>query len=113
MKKLMVIYIRQVSEENPTSRNSYNQQISTNYMTNHELKNGEWKVLFCPQEHYVDLQTQEAIKLIFSVYDLDMQIQLAFSYKTYMPSGKSSKWVRYTNDFLTKNRKITDKSGKV
>ena len=60
-----------------------------------------------------DLQTQEALKIIKSSYDLDPNIDLSFSYKTYNSTGTKTKWIRWSDGFFSKNRKITNKDGSV
>ena len=60
-----------------------------------------------------DLQTQEALKFIKSSYDLDTNIALSFSYKMYNSTGTKTKWIRYSDGFFSKNRKITNKDGSV
>ena len=74
------IYIKRVSEENLAKRYSYKQQISTNYITNHELENGEWKIiLYEGHKNSSDLEAQEVLKLIKSPYELDKNLALYFS----------------------------------
>ena len=60
------IYIKQIAEERITPKNSYNQQLSTLYEVNHQLKNGDWKFMFdVPDDtSEYNITVEEALDLI-------------------------------------------------
>ena len=107
------IFLQRVCEEYFTAQNSHNQQLSLSYEVNYELKKGDWKQLFEPEEDHTDILVHEALDIIDDTYDMDPTYEIVFSYKTFSSTGKTSKWICLGrgDGYLLKNRVITNKRG--
>ena len=105
-----LIYMKRVSKDYFTSKNSYNCNIAEDYMINHSIKKGEWQQLFNPVSNFQDITIQDALQLIRIAYFLPNDKPLAFSYKTFKGPQKH-KWIRLNQDvqtnFLFQSRTIT------
>ena len=99
------IWMNRISKVVSASRNSYNVHVSTNYELNYDIKTGEWMVLFSPFEYHAEITVEEALERLIENYDINTNINLCFSYKTFSATDKSHKWVRLTEGFLLKGKK--------
>ena len=103
-----LIYLGRIMNTHETTRNSFNQHISSMYEVNHALKAGDWKELFLPIDLHSDVTVETAVDYIKATYELEDEVsnELHFSYKTFTKRCKKAKWERLHEGFLLKDRVI-------